>query len=76
LAAAAEASRRGHKVTLFEAADRIGGQLNLARAVPGKVEFDEMLSYYSGQIADGGVDLRLNSAPSVSDLKDARFDAV
>ncbi len=76
LAAAAEASRRGHKVTLFEAADRIGGQLNLARAVPGKVEFDEMLSYYSGQIADGGVDLRLNSAPAVSDLKDARFDAV
>lgn len=76
LATAAEASRRGHKVTLFEAADRIGGQLNLARAVPGKVEFDEMLSYYSGQIADGGVDLRLNSAPSVSDLKDARFDAV
>ncbi|MDI1265255.1 MAG: NADPH-dependent 2,4-dienoyl-CoA reductase [bacterium] len=76
LAAAAEASRRGHKVTLFEAADRIGGQLNLARAVPGKVEFDEMLSYYSGQLADGGVDLRLNSAPSVSDLKEARFDAV
>ena len=53
LAAAAEASRRGHKVTLFEAADRIGGQLNLARAVPGKVEFDEMLSYYSGQIEIG-----------------------
>ena len=76
LAAAAEASRRGHKVTLFEAADRVGGQINLARAVPGKVEFDEMLSYYSGQIVDGGVDLRLNSTPSVSDLKDGLFDAV
>jgi 2,4-dienoyl-CoA reductase (NADPH2) len=76
LATAAEASRRGHSVTLFEATDRIGGQLNLARAVPGKVEFDEMLKYYGGQIADGGVDVRLNSAPSVRDLKDARFDAV
>jgi 2,4-dienoyl-CoA reductase (NADPH2) len=76
LATAAEACRRRHSVTLFEATDRIGGQLNLARAVPGKVEFDEMLKYYSGQIADGGVDVRLNAAPSVSDLKDARFDAV
>jgi len=64
------------EVTLFEAADRVGGQINLARAVPGKVEFDEMLRYYSGQIADGGIDLRLNSAPSIRDLKDARFDAV
>ena len=51
LAAAAEASRRGHKVTLFEATDRIGGQLNLARAVPGKAEFDEMLRYFGGRIA-------------------------
>lgn len=76
LAAAAEASRRGHKVTLFEAADSIGGQINLARAVPGKVEFDELLNYYNGQIADSGVDLRLNSAPTVIELNDARFDAV
>jgi len=75
LAAAAEASRRGHQVTLFEATDRIGGQINLARMVPGKVEFDEMLRYYGGQIADGGVELRLNTAPSVDDLK-GRFDTV
>ena len=75
LAAAAEASRRGHRVTLFEAADRIGGQINLARMVPGKVEFDEMLRYYGGQIADGGVELRLNTAPSADDLK-SRFEAV
>lgn len=76
LSAAAEASRRGHKVTLFEACDRVGGQINLARAVPGKVEFDEMLSYYNSQIVDGGVDLQLNSAPSISELKDGLFDAV
>jgi 2,4-dienoyl-CoA reductase (NADPH2) len=75
LAAAAEAGRRGHRVTLFEASDRIGGQINLARMVPGKVEFDEMLRYYSGQIADNGVELRLQSAPSADELKTA-FDAV
>ena len=76
LAAAAEASRRGHKVTLFEATDRVGGQINLARAVPGKAEFDEMLRYYSGRIADGGVELRLNASPSMGDFKGHAFDAV
>ncbi|MDB5876198.1 MAG: fadH 3 [Ramlibacter sp.] len=76
LATAAEASRRGHKVTLFEASDRIGGQINLARAVPGKVEFDEMLRYYGGRISEGGVDVRLNTAPSADDLKRESFEAV
>ena len=75
LAAAAEAGRRGHKVTLFEANDRIGGQINLARMVPGKVEFDEMLRYYGGQIAEHGVELRLNTALSADELA-AKFDAV
>jgi len=76
LAAAAEASRRGHQVTLFEAADRIGGQINLARAVPGKVEFDEMLRYYSGRIEAGQVNLRLNTPVSKADIADEGFDAV
>jgi 2,4-dienoyl-CoA reductase (NADPH2) len=76
LAAAAEASRRGHQVTLFEAADRIGGQLNLARAVPGKAEFDEMLRYFSGRIEDGGVDVRLNASPTTGELSNGDFDAV
>jgi 2,4-dienoyl-CoA reductase (NADPH2) len=76
LAAAAEASRRGHQVTLFEAADRIGGQLNLARAVPGKAEFDEMLRYFSGRIEDGGVDVRLNASPTTGELGNGDFDAV
>ncbi|MBN8963548.1 MAG: NADPH-dependent 2,4-dienoyl-CoA reductase [Rhizobiales bacterium] len=76
LAAAAEASRRGHKVTLFEASDRLGGQINLARAVPGKVEFDEMLRYYSGRIEAGQVSLRLNTPVSKADLANEGFDAV
>jgi 2,4-dienoyl-CoA reductase (NADPH2) len=76
LAAAAEASRRGHQVTLFEAADCIGGQLNLARAVPGKAEFDEMLRYFGGRIEAGGVAVRLNASPTAVDLGNSGFDAV
>ncbi|MEC8004094.1 MAG: NADPH-dependent 2,4-dienoyl-CoA reductase, partial [Pseudomonadota bacterium] len=47
LAYSTVAAERGHKVTLFDAADEIGGQFNLAKRVPGKEEFHETLRYYS-----------------------------
>ena len=50
MAAASLAGERGHAVTLFEAADKLGGQVLLAREVPGKDEFDEMLRYYERQL--------------------------
>ena len=68
MATAAEAARLGHHVTLFEAHDRLGGQLNLARAAPGKDEFDETLRYYSGQMARHGVTLRLGHRAGLGDL--------
>ena len=36
LAAATTAARRGHNVTLFDAATQIGGQFNIAKKIPGK----------------------------------------
>ena len=74
LAAAVSAAERGHAVTLFEAANRLGGQLNLARAVPGKEEFDETLRYFARRIADLGVSVRLGRAAGTDEL--AGFDAV
>jgi 2,4-dienoyl-CoA reductase (NADPH2) len=68
MAAAAEAARLGHRVTLFEASDRLGGQLNLARAAPGKDEFDGTLRYYTGQLKKYGVVLRLGHRAEVEDL--------
>ncbi|WP_143587934.1 2,4-dienoyl-CoA reductase FMN-binding domain-containing protein, partial [Streptomyces alboverticillatus] len=50
LAAAVTAAERGHAVTLLDAADEIGGQLGLARRVPGKEEFDETLRYFRGRL--------------------------
>ncbi|MFF5919729.1 FAD-dependent oxidoreductase [Streptomyces flavochromogenes] len=74
LSCAVSAAERGHSVTLFDAAAEIGGQLNIAKKVPGKEEFDETLRYFRVQLAERGVDVRLGTPVSAGDL-DA-FDEV
>ncbi len=76
LACAVTAAERGHAVTLYEADARIGGQLNLARNVPGKEEFDETLRYYSARIARLGIDLQLSSRPRSDVLANLGFDEI
>ncbi|MCX4736205.1 NADPH-dependent 2,4-dienoyl-CoA reductase [Streptomyces sp. NBC_01363] len=61
LACAVSASERGHEVTLFDAAEEIGGQLNVARRVPGKEEFDETLRYFRTRLREEKVELRLGT---------------
>ena len=55
LACATVAAGRGHQVTLFDQADDIGGQFNMARKVPGKEEFNETLRYFRQRLEDTGV---------------------
>jgi 2,4-dienoyl-CoA reductase (NADPH2) len=76
LACAVSAAERGHEVTLFDAADEIGGQLNIAKRVPGKEEFDETLRYFRTQLAERGVRLRLGTRVGAGDLPAADFDEV
>ncbi len=61
LACATVAAQRGHRVTLFDAADEIGGQFNLAKRIPGKEEFHETLRYFGHRIAETRVELRLST---------------
>ncbi|GGM08212.1 NADPH-dependent 2,4-dienoyl-CoA reductase [Streptomyces fumigatiscleroticus] len=68
LACAVTAAERGHDVTLFDAAGEIGGQLDVARKVPGKQEFDETLRYFRTRLAEQGVDVRLNTPVTAADL--------
>ena len=68
LAAATTAARRGHKVTLFEADDKIGGQFNIAMQVPGKEEFSETIRYFKKQLELTGVNVRLNTRAREEDL--------
>ena len=74
LTAAIHLAERGHAVSLFDAATEIGGQLNLAKQVPGKEEFHEMLRYFRRKVETTGVDLRLNTRVAATDL--VEFDEV
>ncbi|WP_406165441.1 FAD-dependent oxidoreductase [Streptomyces sp. NBC_00996] len=68
LACAVNAAERGHDVTLYDAAPQIGGQLNVARKVPGKQEFDETIRYFRTQLELHGVDVRLNTLVAADGL--------
>ena len=74
VSAATVAAERGHEVHLFEAADEIGGQLNMAVRVPGKEEFAEMLRYFRHRIATTGVHLHLAKRIEAGQLND--FDEI
>lgn len=76
LACAVTASEQGHCVTLFEAAETIGGQINYARQVPGKQEFNELLRYYRRRLEVLGVALRLGEKPDASRLVAGKFDRI
>jgi len=69
LSAAVTAAKRGHKVTLFDAAAEIGGQFNIAKQIPGKEEFYETLRYYNRQIQLCNISLKLNTTVGVNDLE-------
>ncbi|MEO7176489.1 MAG: NADPH-dependent 2,4-dienoyl-CoA reductase [Saprospiraceae bacterium] len=70
LSFAITAAQRGHVVTLYEKSAEIGGQLNLAKKVPGKAEFYETLRYYNTMITKWKVNLLLNTAFSLDMLAD------
>ena len=74
LAASITAAQRGHDVTLFEQADEVGGQLNMAKVIPGKEEFRGLLDWYGQQLAMTGVTTRLNCQAAPTDLAD--FDEI
>ncbi len=69
LTAATLLAERGFAVDLFDAADEIGGQLNMARQVPGKEEFNEMLRYFRRRVELTGVKLHLQTKVDAARLQ-------
>ncbi|WP_309668469.1 NADPH-dependent 2,4-dienoyl-CoA reductase [Tabrizicola sp.] len=68
------AGQRGHQVTLFDKADQVGGQLNLAKMVPGKEEFHGLVAWFATMLDRAGVTVQLGTE-AVPDLLQG-FDEV
>ncbi|WP_030261387.1 FAD-dependent oxidoreductase [Streptomyces violens] len=76
LAFAVSAAERGHGVTLFDAAAEIGGQLNVARRIPGKEEFNETLRYFRTRLEELKIDVRLGAAVTAEELGAGGYDEI
>ena len=76
LACAVTAAKRGHKVTLYDKNDSIGGQFNLAKQIPGKEEFYETLRYFQVKIAKHNVNLKLGHEVTSAELLKEKFDEI
>ncbi|MCX7286583.1 MAG: FAD-dependent oxidoreductase, partial [Rhodobacterales bacterium] len=69
--AAIVSAERGHRVTLFDKATQVGGQLNLAKRVPGKEEFHGLVAWFTTMLGQtlfdkaGQVGGQLNLAKQV-----------
>jgi 2,4-dienoyl-CoA reductase (NADPH2) len=55
------AAMRGHKVTVYDKNEHVGGQLLMAKEVAGKEEFNETLRYFKVQLALAGVEIHYNT---------------
>lgn len=53
--------RRGHDVTLFEKAAFIGGQLNLAKVIPGKEAYQDVLEYWTRELRRSTINVLLET---------------
>ncbi|WP_446224802.1 FAD-dependent oxidoreductase [Nocardia sp. IBHARD005] len=76
LSAAVSLAERGHHVDLFESDDKIGGQFDIARRIPGKEEFDESIRYFRRKIDLTGVTLHLEKRVSAEELIAGKYDSV
>ena len=74
LSCAMTAAQCGHHVTIFDKSDRIGGQLNLAKQVPGKEEFWGLVDWFETMMTLLKVDMRLGYEAGAADFEG--FDEV
>ena len=67
--AALTAAAQGHSVVLFEAGDRLGGNLNAFSDLPFKLDAKRFLAYLVEQVRDSSVDVRLKTVADAAVVK-------
>ena len=76
LEAARTAAERGHKVVLFEAGPKLGGQLLLATRATWRRDLIAIVDWRAAELARLGVDVRLDSWATDDDVRAEQPDAV
>lgn len=76
LEAARSAAERGHRVTLAEASNRLGGNFLLAGLQPRRAQILDLLAWYERQLERLGVEVRLNTYVEAQDVDRSAFDIV
>ncbi len=76
LSAAAEAARSGHKVTLYERTDKLGGQLHIAGALEERKEFITLAHALTAQAFATGVSIKTGVTVDSKILRDNEPDVV
>ena len=76
LEAARVAAERGHRVTLAEASDKIGGQFRLAGLAPRRHQIIDFIDWYERQLTRLQVRVMLNSPLDAEEVKALNADEV
>lgn len=74
--AALVAAARGHRVTLFEASRRLGGQANLAQLLPGRGEFGGLITNLVEEVKRTDVEVATQRRVSPETLVEEGFERV
>ena len=74
--AALTAAERGHKVSLYEASNHLGGHLTEAGSHPFKDGIADLNKWYQSELADSSVEIHLNTPLDADKIKAMNPDAV
>jgi len=74
--AALVAAERGHKVTLYEKSDALGGLLKIADNSKWRWNFKDYKDYLVYQIGKAGIEVKLNADATPKMIKKAGYDTV
>ena len=76
LAAATICAERGHNVHLYEATDKLGGQFNMAKIIPGKEDYAETIRFYNTMISKHRVEVFMNTQVNSELLNKVGYDEI
>ena len=76
LCAAFIAQEKGHQVTLYEASDKLGGNMRLAAYPPGKGDITNMIRSYIVRCQKAGVTIKMNQEVTLDLIREEKPDSV